>query len=71
MSLIIFIAFCILGIDFMVFVLLQWVFGERKSVRAQLVNAHKPTAKVISLKSYLINSRAVQDGRENTLEVIT
>jgi len=45
MSLTIFLAFCILGLDFMIYVLFKFLYGDRRSVIARRVAAQRKAAK--------------------------
>jgi len=44
MSLTVFLAFCILGLDFMIYVLFKLVYGDRRSVIARRVAAQRKAA---------------------------
>lgn len=44
MSFTIFLAFCILGLDFMIYVLFQWLYGDRRSVIARRVAQQRKAA---------------------------
>ena len=41
MSLTVFLAFCILGIDFLLYVLFQWIYGEKYRKHARRVAARE------------------------------
>src|SRR5260370_33291823 len=41
MSLNVFLAFCILGIEFMIYAFFQWTYGDRRSALARRRAAHK------------------------------
>jgi hypothetical protein len=68
MSLTIFLAFCILGCDFLLYVLFQWVYGEkhrkharrsaRRKVGGQAVSARATdAARVVSFSPAAMRSR--------------
>jgi hypothetical protein len=41
MSLNVFLAFCILGVDFMIYALFQWTYGDKRRALARQIAAHK------------------------------
>ncbi len=41
MSLTIFLAICVLGLDFMIFLLFQWTYGDKRRVLARQLAVHK------------------------------
>jgi len=41
MSLTVFLALCILGLDFMIYELFQWTYGDKRSALARQLAAHK------------------------------
>jgi hypothetical protein len=51
MSLTIFLAFCILGCDFMLYVLFQWIYGERHRKHARRVAQRKLKGRVSSTRA--------------------
>jgi hypothetical protein len=50
MSLTVFLAFCILGCDFLLYVLFQWVYGEKHKNRARRAAARREKHRAISGK---------------------
>jgi len=56
MSLTIFLAFCILGCDFLLYVLFQWIYGEKHRKRARRVASRK-------MKGLPVSTRKAQDAR--------
>ena len=49
MSLTVFLAFCILGCDFLLYVLFQWIYGEKHRKHARRV-AEREKRRVLSAK---------------------
>ena len=45
MSLTVFLALCILGLDFMIYALFQWIYGEKRRAFARQVAARKRARK--------------------------
>ena len=45
MSLTVFLALCILGIDFLIYALFQWTYGEKRGALARQLAAHKNSLK--------------------------
>ena len=45
MSLTIFLALCILGMDFMIYVLFKWLYGDRRNLIARRVTAQREAAR--------------------------
>jgi hypothetical protein len=45
MSVTVFLAFCILGLDFLIYVLFQWIYGEKRRAFARQVAARKRARK--------------------------
>jgi hypothetical protein len=41
MSLTIFLALCILGVDFLIYVLFQWTFGDKRRAMAKKLEQHR------------------------------
>jgi hypothetical protein len=50
MSLTIFLAFCILGCDFLLYVLFQWVYGEKHRKRARRSARRKVGGQAVSTR---------------------
>ena len=50
MSLTIFLALCILGCDFLLYVLFQWVYGEKHRKHARRVAARQEKRRAVSIK---------------------
>jgi hypothetical protein len=57
MSLNIFLIICILGIDFMIYVLFQWIFGDKRKTIARQVALTRQTLSEQSLRPYLVASQ--------------
>jgi hypothetical protein len=56
MSITVFLAFCILGCDFMLYVLFQWLYGDKRRVLARKLAALKSDIKVQKPQPRLISS---------------
>jgi len=69
MPLAVFLACCVLGIDFMIYILFQWVFGEKYRARARKLAARKRAANIRSAKPYLISGRAPHGRHDSEREV--
>jgi hypothetical protein len=50
MSLTVFLAFCILGCDFLLYVLFQWTYGEKHRKHARRSAARRETRRTLSGK---------------------
>jgi hypothetical protein len=48
MSLTVFLAFCILGCDFLLYVLFQWIYGEKHRNHARRVAARRERRRTLS-----------------------
>jgi hypothetical protein len=56
MSLTVFLAICVLGLDFMIFVLFQWLYGEKNRNRVRRSSARRQTTHSQS-PLYYVSSR--------------
>ena len=70
MSLTVFLAICVLGLDFMIFVLFQWLYGEknrnrfrRSSARGQTTHSQTPP--------YYVSSKGKSQGAVNRTDLRT
>jgi len=50
MSLTVFLAFCILGCDFLLYVLFQWIYGEKHRKHARRAAARRQRRRTLSAK---------------------
>jgi hypothetical protein len=57
MSITVFIAFCILGLDFMVYAFFRWTFGDRRDKLARQLAARKNALQEPSPRPFLLASR--------------
>jgi hypothetical protein len=57
MGLTVFFALCILGLDFMIYVLFKLLYGDRRSVIARRVAAQREAARAESSGLYLVPAR--------------
>jgi hypothetical protein len=48
MSITVFLAFCILGCDFLLYVLFQWIYGEKHRKHVRRVAAHRQNRRTLS-----------------------
>ena len=69
MSLTIFLVCCVLGMDCLIYILFQWVFGEKYRGRARKIAARKAAANVQTSKPYLVSPRAPQARHATEREV--
>jgi hypothetical protein len=56
MSLTVFLGLCILGIDFMIYALFQWTYGDRRSEMARKLAASKNSLKEQAPGPFLVRS---------------
>ena len=54
MSLNIFLMICILGIDFMIYIFFQWVYGDKRSAMARKVAACRKTLNEESSRPFVV-----------------
>ncbi len=57
MALTVFFALCILGIDFMIYVLFQWTWGDKRRFIARQVAAHRRQFDAQSGRLFLVPSQ--------------
>jgi hypothetical protein len=57
MSLTVFPALCILGLDFMIYALFQWTYGDKRNALARQLAAHKNALKKQSPRPVLVAHR--------------
>jgi hypothetical protein len=57
MSLTVFLALCILGLDFMIYALFQWTYGDKRRALARQLAAHKNALKERSPRPVLVAHR--------------
>jgi hypothetical protein len=62
MSLTVFLALCILGIDFMIYMLFQWTYGEKRRAIARQVAAYRKAREEQSARPFLVHSRRISPG---------
>lgn len=60
MSLHVFVAFCILSIDFMIYVFFQWTYGDKRSAITRKLAAHKNAVKQQSHSPFLVSPPAIR-----------
>ena len=56
MSLTIFLAVCVLGLDFMIYLFCQWTFGDKRKVIARAVAEQRELMEGIGRRPYLVMS---------------
>jgi hypothetical protein len=61
MSLNIFLMICILGIDFMIYVLFQWIFGDKRSAIARQVALSRKTLGEESSRPFVVASQTTSN----------
>jgi hypothetical protein len=57
MSITVFIAFCILGLDFMVYAFFRWTYGDKRDKLARQLAARKNALQEPSPRPFLVASR--------------
>jgi len=57
MSVTVFLALCILGMDFLIYALFQWTYGEKRSALARRVAAHRETCKEQPPRPFVVASQ--------------
>ncbi len=62
MSLNVFLALCILGVDFMVYAFFQWTFGEKRNAVARRLAGSKSARKEQSRQPFVVVSQGAADG---------
>lgn len=62
MSLTIFLALCILGVDFMVYAFFQWTYGDKRSALVRRLAASKSAHKEQSPQPFLVASQKAVHG---------
>jgi len=56
MSLTVFLGLCILGLDFMIYVLFRWTYGDRRGETARKLAAYKDSLKEQAPRPFLVRS---------------
>lgn len=64
MSLTVFLALCILGLDFMLYMLFQWTYGDKRRAIARKVDAHRKAFEDQSPRPFLVHSQKIPPGRQ-------
>jgi hypothetical protein len=67
MSLTIVFAVCILGIDFMIYALFRWTFGDKRSALARQIAAQRNALREQSARPFLVASRNAALGAQIAL----
>ena len=57
MSFGIFLTLCILGADFLIYFLFQWIYGEKRAAQAKKVTAQRRSMEEENAGPYLVHSR--------------
>lgn len=57
MGLTVFFGLCILGVDFMIYVLFQWAWGDKRRLIARQVAAHRKAFDAQPRRPFLVSSR--------------
>jgi hypothetical protein len=61
MSLTVFLALCILGVDFMIYVLFQWTYGEKRAEIARKIAAQRKALSEAAPRPFIVASRRTRD----------
>ena len=72
MSLTLFLGLCILGLDFMIYVLFQWTYGDRRSEMGRKLAAYRSSMKEQAPRPFVVRSengvvRAQEQGRDKSM----
>jgi hypothetical protein len=72
MSLTLFLGLCILGLDFMIYVLFQWTYGDRRNQMARKLAAYRSTMKEQAPRPFVVRLengvvRAQEPGRSKSV----
>lgn len=62
MALTVFLALCILGIDFMVYVLFQWTYGDKRDALTRQIAARRNALKEQSPRALIVASQEAAPG---------
>jgi hypothetical protein len=62
MSLTVFLALCILGIDFMIYAFFQWTYGDKRRAQSRQLAARKNAYKTQTPRPYLVASQKAASG---------
>jgi len=63
MSVTVFLALCILGMDFLIYALFEWTYGEKRSALARRIAAHREAVKEQAPRPFVVASqRRVSEG---------
>lgn len=57
MSFTVFIAICVLGIDFLIYVLFQWTFGDKRRAMQKKLLEHRNAMQQQPARPFLVSSR--------------
>jgi predicted aldo/keto reductase-like oxidoreductase len=57
MSLILFVALCVLAVDFLIYVLLQWTYGDKRQAMAKKLAAMREAEKK-SMRPFVVEARS-------------
>jgi hypothetical protein len=57
MSLTVFLALCVLGVDFLIYVLFQWTYGDKRRAMGQKLAAQRNAMKDDARRPYVVSSR--------------
>jgi hypothetical protein len=59
MSLTVFIAVCVLGLDFLIYVLFHWTFADKRAALQKRLTQQRQALQVESARPFLVSSRKV------------
>jgi len=66
MGLTVFFALCILGIDFMIYALFQWTWGDKRRAIARQVAAHRKAFDTQPRRPFLVPSSGAAPARQRS-----
>ncbi len=65
MSVTIFLAICVLGLDFMIYALFQWTYGDKRRALARKIAAHRNALQTPSLRRFPVAGSKPAFGHES------
>jgi len=70
MSLTIFLGLCIVGVDFLIYALFQWTYGEKRSAIARRIAAQRNAVKEEAGRPFVVSSRKIAPETQKRLELV-
>jgi hypothetical protein len=70
MSLTVFIAVCVLGADFLIYVFFQWTYGDKRREMARRLEAHRNGMKGYPSKPFVVSSRKAGSETQARIQMV-